>query len=147
MVLYSKFAYGSQFSGGKNNLKIWYLVAEILSKNWVFFLGHPVFHLIQTSNMLKMLVLKHNIPPILCIKRPRCVLCIVKKVVWVKVWDGGLSKYCIIFLYCLFSIYLRSKRTKNSHTNQAFEKCSWFLEKLYVFWAELTLGCSQILQY
>ena len=33
MVLYSKFSYGSQFSGEKNNLKIQYLVAEILSKN------------------------------------------------------------------------------------------------------------------
>ena len=32
MVLYSKFAYGSQFSGEKNDLKIGYLVAEILSK-------------------------------------------------------------------------------------------------------------------
>ena len=32
MVLYSKFAYGSQFSGEKNNLKIRYLVAEILIK-------------------------------------------------------------------------------------------------------------------
>ena len=43
MVLYSKFAYGSQFSGQENGLKIWYLVAEILSKNPVsFFLGHPV---------------------------------------------------------------------------------------------------------
>ena len=32
-VLYSKFAYGSQFSGEKNYLKIRYLVAEILDKN------------------------------------------------------------------------------------------------------------------
>ena len=30
MVLYSKFAYGSQFSGDKNDLKIRYLVGEIL---------------------------------------------------------------------------------------------------------------------
>ena len=44
MVLYSKCAYGSQFSGEKNDLKIRSLVAEILSKNPVlFFLGHPVF--------------------------------------------------------------------------------------------------------
>ena len=43
MVLYSKCAYGSQFSGEKNDLKIRSLVAEILSKNPVlFFLGHPV---------------------------------------------------------------------------------------------------------
>ena len=43
MVLYSKCAYGSQFSGEKNNLKIQSFVAEILSKNPVsFFLGHPV---------------------------------------------------------------------------------------------------------
>ena len=42
-VLDSKFAYGSQFSGEKNDLKIRYLVAEILSKKTVlFFLGHPV---------------------------------------------------------------------------------------------------------
>ena len=32
MVLYSKFAYESQFLGEKNDLKIKYLVAEILSK-------------------------------------------------------------------------------------------------------------------
>ena len=32
MVLYSKFAYGSQFSGEKNNLKIRYLVGEIFAK-------------------------------------------------------------------------------------------------------------------
>ena len=37
MVLYSKFAYGSQFSGEKNDLKIRYLVDEILSKNPVLF--------------------------------------------------------------------------------------------------------------
>ena len=44
MVLCSKFAYGSQFSGEKNGLKIQYLVAEILSKSGVlFFLGHPVY--------------------------------------------------------------------------------------------------------
>ena len=43
MVMYSKFAYGSQFSEEKNDLKIRYLVAEILSKNPVLlFLGHPV---------------------------------------------------------------------------------------------------------
>ena len=43
MVLYSKWPYGSQFSGEKNDLKIRSLVAEILSKNPVlFFLGHPV---------------------------------------------------------------------------------------------------------
>ena len=43
MVLYSKFAYGSQFSGEKNNLKIRYLVAEILSKlGGAFFFIHPV---------------------------------------------------------------------------------------------------------
>ena len=43
MVLYSKFAYGSQFSGQKNDLKIRYLVAKILGKIPVsFFLGHPV---------------------------------------------------------------------------------------------------------
>ena len=42
-VLYSNFAYGSQFSGEKNYLKIQYLVAEILSEHGVlFFLGHPV---------------------------------------------------------------------------------------------------------
>ena len=44
MVLYSKWPYGSQFSGEKNDLKIRSLVAEILSKNPVsFFLGHPVY--------------------------------------------------------------------------------------------------------
>ena len=32
MVLYSKFAYESQFSGEKNYLKIRYLVVEIFSK-------------------------------------------------------------------------------------------------------------------
>ena len=32
MVLYSKFAYKSQFSGEKNDLKIRYLVAEIFAK-------------------------------------------------------------------------------------------------------------------
>ena len=43
MVLYSKFAYGSQFSGEKNDLKIRYLVAEILSKqSGSFFFIHPV---------------------------------------------------------------------------------------------------------
>ena len=43
MVLYSRFLYGSQFSGEKNDLKIRYLVTEILSKHGVlFFLGHPV---------------------------------------------------------------------------------------------------------
>ena len=43
MVLYSKCAYGSQFLGEENNLRIRSLVAEILSKNPVsFFLGHPV---------------------------------------------------------------------------------------------------------
>ena len=40
MVLYSKCAYGSQFLGEENNLRIRSLVAEILSKNPVsFFLG------------------------------------------------------------------------------------------------------------
>ena len=44
MVLYSKFTYGSWFSGEKNYLKILHLVAEILGKNPVsFFLGHPVY--------------------------------------------------------------------------------------------------------
>ena len=44
MVLYSKSAYGSWFSGEKNNLKILHLVVEILGKNPVsFFLGRPVF--------------------------------------------------------------------------------------------------------
>ena len=44
MVLYSKCAYGSQFLGEENNLRIRSLVAEILSKNPVsFFLGHPVY--------------------------------------------------------------------------------------------------------
>ena len=43
MFEYSTRAYGSQFSGEKNGLKIRYLVAEILSKNGVLsFLGHPV---------------------------------------------------------------------------------------------------------
>ena len=43
MVLYSKFMYGSQFSGEKKGLKIQSLVAKILSQNGVsFFLGHPV---------------------------------------------------------------------------------------------------------
>ena len=46
MVLYSKCAYGSQFLGEENNLRIRSLVAEILSKNPVsFFLGHPVVHM------------------------------------------------------------------------------------------------------
>ena len=44
MVLYSKFAYGSQFSEEKNDLKIRYLVAEILSKQTCsFLLIHPVW--------------------------------------------------------------------------------------------------------
>ena len=43
MFEYSTQAYGSQFSGETNGLKILYLVVEILSKNGVlFFLGHPV---------------------------------------------------------------------------------------------------------
>ena len=43
MVLYSKFAYGSQFSEEKNDLTILHLVAKILGKNPVsFFLGRPV---------------------------------------------------------------------------------------------------------
>ena len=43
MFEYSTRAYGSQFSGETNGLKIRYLVAEILSKKVVsFFLGHPV---------------------------------------------------------------------------------------------------------
>merc|ERR1711942_100368 len=43
MFEYSTRAYGSQFSGEKNGLKIRYLVAKILSKKVVsFFLGHPV---------------------------------------------------------------------------------------------------------
>ena len=33
LVLYSKFAYESQFLVGKNDLKIRYLVTEILGKN------------------------------------------------------------------------------------------------------------------
>ena len=36
VLLYSKFLYGSQFSGEKNNLKIGFLVAEILSKKAVW---------------------------------------------------------------------------------------------------------------
>ena len=40
IVLYQKFAYGSRFSGENNNLKIKYLVPEILSKQT--FLIHPV---------------------------------------------------------------------------------------------------------
>ena len=45
MVLYAKFAYGSQFLGEKNDLKILHLVAEILGKNLVsFFLGHSVYN-------------------------------------------------------------------------------------------------------
>ena len=39
MVLHSKFAYGSQFSGEKNDLKIRYLVAEILGKLGCSFFG------------------------------------------------------------------------------------------------------------
>ena len=66
MVLYSKFAYGSQFSGEKNILKIRYMVVEILSKNPVsFFLGHPVHtHYTQkkpfigATSLLKNIVLK-----------------------------------------------------------------------------------------
>ena len=43
MFEYSTRAYGSQFLGEKNSLKIRYLVAEILIKNWgSFFSGHPV---------------------------------------------------------------------------------------------------------
>ena len=41
MVLYAKCAYGSQFSGEKNDLKIGYLVAEILSKMHI---GTPCMH-------------------------------------------------------------------------------------------------------
>ena len=74
-----------------------------------------LFHLIQTSDMPKMLVLKHNIPPILCIKDQEVFYVIVKKVVWVKVWDGGLSKYCIIFLYCLFSMSEKQIYEVNPH--------------------------------
>ena len=44
MVLYSKYAYGSQFSEEKNDLTILHLVAKILGKNPVsFFLGHTVY--------------------------------------------------------------------------------------------------------
>ena len=54
MVLYSKFAYGSQFSGEKNDLKIRYLVAEILSKHPVsFFLGHPVVRRMDYERLTK----------------------------------------------------------------------------------------------
>ena len=52
-VLYSRFLYGSQFSGEKSDMKIRYLVAEILSKNRVsFFLGHPVYYRHLSKMML-----------------------------------------------------------------------------------------------
>ena len=46
MFEYSTQAYGSQFSGETNGLKILYFVVEILSKNGVlFFLGHRVWRI------------------------------------------------------------------------------------------------------
>ena len=54
MVLYSKFAYGSQFSEEKNDLTILHLVAKILGKNPVsFFLGRPVYGGDMTFGHLK----------------------------------------------------------------------------------------------
>ena len=51
MFEYSTRAYGSQFSGEKNSLKIRYSVAEIFSKNPVsFFLGHPVYTSAPTAD-------------------------------------------------------------------------------------------------
>ena len=51
--LYSKFAHGSHFSGEKDDLKIRYLVVEILSKNPVLiFLGHPVLLLIPLQILI-----------------------------------------------------------------------------------------------
>ena len=41
MVLNSKFAYGSQLSGEKNDLRIRFLVAEISSKPSLIFFGTP----------------------------------------------------------------------------------------------------------
>merc|ERR1711942_338595 len=62
MFEYSTRAYGSQFSGKKNGLKIRYLVAEILSKNPVsFFLGHPVEVLLhQACNLCAQLTMPGN---------------------------------------------------------------------------------------
>ena len=51
MVLYSKFVYGSQFLGEKNDLKIRYLVAEILSKlGGAFFFDTPCIIEYSTHN-------------------------------------------------------------------------------------------------
>ena len=66
MVLYSKCAYGSQFLGEENDLRIRSLVAEILSKNPVsFFLGHPVkkrkiLNLVVEPTLLNMISYKHK---------------------------------------------------------------------------------------
>ena len=43
MVLYTEFAYGSQFSGEKNYLKTLHLAAEILSKNPVSFFWDTLY--------------------------------------------------------------------------------------------------------
>ena len=56
MVLYSKF--GSQFSGEKNDLKIRYLVAEILSKNGVSFFWTPCMHMTLKLDNIYMMLLK-----------------------------------------------------------------------------------------
>ena len=60
MVMYSKFAYGSQFSGENNDLKIRYLVAEILRETPVtFVILAPFclyFQLGQTNALKHMLV-------------------------------------------------------------------------------------------
>ena len=43
MVLYSKFLYGSQFSGEKSDLKIRYLVTKILSERGVSFFWDTLY--------------------------------------------------------------------------------------------------------
>ena len=61
MVLYSKYSYGSQFSEEKNDLKIRYLVAKILSKNCgSFFSGHPVYFGVFFSSVVIMVWVKRS---------------------------------------------------------------------------------------
>ena len=62
MFEYSTRAYGSQFLGEKNSLKIRYLVAEILSKNCgSFFSGHPVVVIRKDDSYVNIRFAKPNI--------------------------------------------------------------------------------------
>ena len=58
MVLYLKFAYGSWFSGEKNDLKILHLVAEILGKTQSHFFGPKIFWKLENFILQKILVPK-----------------------------------------------------------------------------------------